>query len=107
MKTMQYKGYAARIEYSDEDKCFVGHIAGIRDIVGFHGASVKSLCSAFEEAVDDYLETCKQADISPQRPYSGKVMLRISPEMHAEIAMKAEAHGKSLNQWAAEALGRA
>ena len=104
MKTMQYKGYAARIEYSDEDKCFVGHIAGIRDIVGFHGVSVDSLCMAFEEAVDDYLETCKQADIPPQRPYSGKVMLRISPEVHAEIAMKAEASGKSLNQWAAEAL---
>jgi len=53
MKTMQYKGYAARIEYSDEDKAFVGHIAGIRDIVGYHGESVKSLCIAFEEAVDD------------------------------------------------------
>jgi len=104
MKTMQYKGYAARIEYSDEDKCFVGHIAGIRDIVGFHGESVESLYAAFEEAVDDYLETCGQAGISPQRPYSGKIMLRISPEMHAEIAMKAAAHGKSLNQWAAEAL---
>jgi len=52
----------------------------------------------------DYLEICKQADIPPQRPYSGKVMLRISPEIHAEIAMKAEAHGKSLNQWATEAL---
>jgi predicted HicB family RNase H-like nuclease len=101
---MQYKGYAARIEYSDEDKCFVGHIAGIRDIVGFHGVSVETLLIAFEEAVDDYLETCKQTDISPQRPYSGKVMLRLSPEMHAEIAMKADAHGKSLNQWAAEAL---
>ena len=56
MKTMQYKGYAARIEYSDEDKCFVGHIAGIRDIVGFHGESVDELRTAFEEAVDDYLE---------------------------------------------------
>ena len=104
MKTMQYKGYAARIEYSDEDKCFVGHIAGIRDIVGFHGVSVETLLIAFEEAVDDYLETCKQTDISPQRPFSGKVMLRLAPEMHAEIAMKAQAHGKSLNQWAAEAL---
>jgi predicted HicB family RNase H-like nuclease len=104
MKTMQYKGYAARIEYSDEDKCFVGHIAGIRDIVGFHGESVKSLNAAFEEAVDDYLETCNLSNISPQHPYSGKVMLRISPEMHAEIAMKAKTHGKSLNQWATEAL---
>jgi len=101
---MQYLGYAARIEYSDEDKCFVGHIAGIRDIVGFHGESVDTLCVAFEEAVDDYLKTCEQAGIPPQRPYSGKVMLRISPELHAAIAMKADASGKSLNQWASETL---
>ena len=107
MKTMQYKGYAARIEYSDEDGCFVGNIAGIRDIVGFHAESVNELRAAFEEAVDDYLETCGQAGISPQRPYSGKVMLRIPPELHAEIAMRAEARGKSLNQWAAETLAHA
>ena len=104
MKTMQYKDYSARIEYSDEDKCLVGHIAGIRDIVGFHGDSVKSLRAAFKEAVDDYLETCAKKNIPPQRPYSGKILLRISPELHAEIAMKAEVQGKSLNQWAAEAL---
>jgi len=53
-----YKGYAARIEFSAEDECFVGHIAGIRDVVGFHGESVAELKSAFEEAVDDYLKTC-------------------------------------------------
>jgi len=104
MKTMQYKGYAARIEYSDEDKCFVGHIAGIRDIVGFHGGSVDVLCAAFEEAVDDYLETCERTGAAPQRPFSGKLMLRIPPELHAEIAMKADACGKSLNQWATETL---
>ena len=104
MKTMQYRGYAARIEYSDEDKCFIGHIAGIRDIVGFHGESVKTLVAAFKEAVDDYLETCEQAGIKPRRSYSGKMMLRISPELHAELVMKAEARGKSLNQWATETL---
>jgi len=104
MKTMQYKDYSARIEYSDEDRCFIGHIAGIRDIVGFHGDSVKSLYAAFKEAVDDYLETCAKKNLPPQRPYSGKVLLRISPELHAEIAMKAEVHGKSLNQWATEVL---
>jgi predicted HicB family RNase H-like nuclease len=57
---MSYKGYKARIEYSDEDDCFVGHIAEINDVVGFHGDSVSELHSAFEEAVDDYLETCKK-----------------------------------------------
>jgi len=102
MKTMQYKGYAARIEYSEEDACFVGHVAGIRDVVGFHGQSVDGLRAAFEEAVDDYLEACEKAGLAPSRPYSGKLMLRIPPELHAEIAMRAQAGGKSLNQWAVE-----
>lgn len=104
MKTMTYKGYAARIEFSDEDDCFVGHVAGIRDVIGFHGDTVKGLRAAFREAVDDYLATCRKLGKSPQRPYSGKVMLRIPPEVHAQAAMRAEAVGKSLNQWAAEAL---
>jgi predicted HicB family RNase H-like nuclease len=56
--TMSYKGYSAHIVYSDEDECFVGHIAGISDIVGFHGESVAELRTAFVEAVDDYLATC-------------------------------------------------
>jgi len=63
--TMTYKGYAVRIEYSDEDGCFVGHIAGINDIVGFHGESVAKLRAAFKEAVDDYLDTCKKLNRPP------------------------------------------
>ncbi|NUQ37312.1 MAG: type II toxin-antitoxin system HicB family antitoxin [Caldilineales bacterium] len=102
MKTMTYKGYSARIGYSDEDSCFVGHIAGIADVVGFHGESVAELRTAFEEAVDDYLETCERLGRSPQRLYSGKLMLRISPEIHAAVATAAEVSGKSLNQWAAD-----
>ena len=104
MKAMTYRGYAARIEYSDEDGCFVGHVAGIRDVVGFHGESVTELRAAFVEAVEDYLVTCEKAGISSQKPYSGKLMLRIPPELHAQVAMRAEASGKSLNQWATEAL---
>jgi predicted HicB family RNase H-like nuclease len=107
MKTMTYQGYAAHIEYSDEDACFVGRIAGIRDIVGFHGESVAELRAAFEEAVDDYLETCQKVGRPPQKPYSGKLMLRVAPEIHAHAAMMAEAKGKSLNQWAAEVLANA
>lgn len=107
MSTMTYKGYAARIDYSDEDGCFVGHIAGIKDIVGFHGESVKELRAAFEEAVDDYLAACKRSGRAPQKPFSGKMMLRVPPEVHARAAMMAEAHGMSLNQWAAEVLSRA
>ena len=107
MNVMNYKDYSARIEYSDEDGCFVGHVVGIRDVVGFHGESVAYLKAAFEEAVDDYLATCKKLKCSPQRPYSGKVMLRIDPGVHAKAAMLAEAEGKSLNAWAQEAFRRA
>jgi predicted HicB family RNase H-like nuclease len=107
MKAMTYKGYAARIEYSDEDGCFVGHIAGIKDVIGFHGETVNELRAAFREAVDDYLATCEKLGRPPQKPYSGKLMLRIPPEVHARAAMMAEAQGKSLNQWAAEVLEEA
>ena len=75
MNTMTYRGYAARIEYSDEDQCLIGHIAGINDVVGFHGDSVAELRTAFEEAVEDYLEACEKLGRAPQKPYSGKLML--------------------------------
>ncbi|MBK9053890.1 MAG: type II toxin-antitoxin system HicB family antitoxin [Chloroflexi bacterium] len=107
MNTMSYKGYAAKIEYSDEDQCFVGHIAGIQDIVGFHGESVTELRDAFVEAVDDYLETCTRLNRAPQKPYSGKLMLRIPPEVHAAVAIAAEVSGKSINQWATETFTEA
>ena len=107
MNTMTYRGYAARIEYGDEDQCLVGHIAGIHDIVGFHGESVAELRTAFEEAVDDYLEACEKLSRAPQKPYSGKLMLRVPPEVHAAVAVAAEISGKSINQWATEAFMKA
>ena len=107
INVMNYKNYAARIEYSAEDDCFVGHIAGISDIIGFHADSVSKLHEAFEIAVDDYLETCKKAKKAPQKPCSGQILLRISPELHAKVAMQAEAHGKSLNSWVMELLAKA
>ncbi len=104
MKTMTYKGYAARIEYSDEDFCFVGRIAGIKDVIGFHAESVTELKAAFEEAVNDYMATCKKLGRTPQRPYSDKLILDIPPDVHAHVALMAEAHGKSLNQWVVDVL---
>lgn len=103
---MTYRGYAARIEYSDEDGLLVGHIAGIQDIVGFHGESVEDIRNAFHSAVDHYLEVSERTGRRAQRPYSGKIMLRVPPELHAQAAMRAEALGKSLNQWAAAVIER-
>jgi predicted HicB family RNase H-like nuclease len=103
---MLYQGYAARIEFSSEDECFVGHIAGIKDVIGFHGETVSELKAAFEDAVTDYLETCRAVGKAPQKPYSGKLMLRMSPEIHAAVATAAELKGQSINQWASDALNR-
>ena len=105
--TMTYRGYAARIDYDDEDAILTGHIAGIRDSVGFHADTVETLRDAFHEAVEDYIETCARIGNEPQKSYSGQVMFRVSPEVHRKAAMAAELAGKSLNQWAEEVLGRA
>ncbi len=107
MNALQYKGYAARIEFDAEDEIFVGHIAGIRDIIGFHADTVEDLKAAFHESVDDYIETCAKIGKSPEKPYSGKVMFRIDPEVHARAARAAELAGKSLNEWAGEVLAKA
>ncbi|ANL69879.1 HicB family protein (plasmid) [Rhizobium phaseoli] len=107
MNTMTYNGYHARIEFDAEDDVFFGKIAGISDVIGFHGDSVAELKKAFHEAVDDYLETCRKIGKEPQRPYSGKMMFRVAPEVHRRAALAAELSGKSLNQWAEEVLGEA
>ena len=107
MKPMRYKGYSARIEYSDEDGCFVGRVAGIRDILTFHGENVAEVRQAFEEALDFYLETCVERGETPNKPYSGKLLLRVAPEVHAAVATAAEVSGQSINQWAAERLSEA
>lgn len=107
MNTLTYNGYSARVEFDAEDRIFVGHIAGIRDIVGFHGASVDELESAFHEAVDDYLAACKKLKQAPDKPYSGRIMLRLPPELHARASAAAQVDGMSFNQWAARALEQA
>lgn len=107
MNTMNYKDYSARIEYDPADKIFVGHIVGIRDIVGFHGSSVEELEVAFEEAVEHYLVVCRKIGQEPQRAYSGKITLRMPPETHSAVAAAAAVNDQSINQWATRTLSDA
>ena len=107
MKGINYKGYFAKVEFDPEDHIFVGRVIGIRDVVGFHGKSVSELEAAFAEAVDNYLAACKELGQEPNKPYSGNLMLRIPAEIHAAVALAAEASGKSINQWAASVLDKA
>lgn len=107
MNVMTHKGYTARIDYDNEDNILVGRLTGIRDIIGFHADNVADLHAAFVEAVEDYLEACKKMGQSPNKPASGRLMLRVPPEVHSAALVAAQVSGKSLNQWAAETLERA
>jgi predicted HicB family RNase H-like nuclease len=107
MNIVTYKGYSAAVEFDADDLLLTGRIAGINDVVGFHAVTAKDLVAAFHEAVDDYLETCVKAGKDPERPYSGKVMLRVDPKVHQRAALAAQLAGMSLNQFGEEALKRA
>ena len=101
---MTHRGYTARIGFDAQDRIFFGRLAGINDVVTFHGETVDELEAAFKEAVDDYLATCAKLGDKPDRPYSGKLTLRVSPSIHAEIAAAAANAGKSLNKWVVDTL---
>jgi len=107
MNNMSYKGYVARIEFDERDDIFVGRLLGVRDIISFHADTVTGLRAEFHAAVEDYLSDCAEQGIAPEKPASGKVMLRIRPDIHAAAAIAARASGKSLNQWANDVFARA
>jgi len=97
MNTLKYKGYIGSVAFSEKDNVFFGKIEGIDGLVNFEGESVKELTDAFHEAVEDYLEYCKEESIEPHKSYSGSLNIRISPEVHSKIAILAKQAGISIN----------
>ena len=104
---MNYKGYSATMIFDAEDKIIVGRVQDVDDIISFHGESVSEFESSFHAAIEDYLAASKELGSAPERPASGKVMLRIAPEVHAAALKAAARSGTSLNKWAEGALGKA
>lgn len=99
LNTMQYKGYTAKIEYDDEDQLFYGDVLDVSDVITFSGASAEELRRGFEESVDAYLTYCEENDRQPERPFSGKVQLRISSDQHRNSTVAAASCRWSLNQF--------
>ena len=104
MNTMSHKGYIARVEFDERDNIFVGRVLGIRTMISFHGETVAELRGEFERAVEDFVRECKERGLRPEKPASGKLLLRVPPEVHGAALVAAQAAGKSLNQWATELL---
>ncbi|WP_194848282.1 type II toxin-antitoxin system HicB family antitoxin [Candidatus Neptunochlamydia vexilliferae] len=104
---MKYKGYLGDVTYDDDAEIFHGSVVGIKDVVTYQGRSVDELKQAFKDSVNDYLEFCKQRGEKPDKPYSGKFNLRISPELHAKIDIAAKEEGESLNNFVSRTLRRA
>ncbi len=104
MNSMTYKGYFAKINFDDRDNIFWGKVIGIRDSITFEGETVEELRKDFHNGIDHYLSVCEQKGLTPDKPYSGKMTLRIPPKIHAEIAAAAAHAGKSLNKWVADTL---
>jgi len=103
---MRYKGYTASMVFDAEDKIIVGRVLDIDDIISFHGDSVKEFEINFHASVDHYLAASKALGSEPEKPASGKLMLRIAPEVHAAALKAAARSGTSLNKWAEKALGK-
>ena len=104
MSKMTYKGYTARIEYDERDNIFVGRVLGVKAIIDFHGQTVAELRADFKAAIDLMLDDCRARGEAPEKPASGKMMLRVPPEVHSAALVAAQAAGVSLNQWASTAL---
>lgn len=104
---MNHKGYTARIEFDERDGIFVGRVLGLRTMISFHGETVAELRAAFGTAIEEFLRDCREQGVRPEKPASGKLMLRVPPEVHGAALVAAQAAGKSLNQWATEVLDEA
>ena len=101
---MKYKGYEAIVEYDDIDRLFTGRVINTQDVLAFDGESVDELEESFHAVIDEYLEDCEAMNKEPDKPYSGKFNLRLSPELHRQVAIKAEKEGLSLNAFVENTL---
>ena len=104
---MSYKGYRATVAYDDGAGIFHGEVIGTRDVITFEGTSVEQLRKEFRFSIDDYLTVCAERGRQPDKPFSGKIPLRVAPKVHRAATVAAKAAGKSLNAWLAETVEQA
>jgi predicted HicB family RNase H-like nuclease len=103
---MQHKGYIAKVEYDDSVGYFHGSVQNTRDVITFEGKTGEELQHEFAASIADYEDMCKKAGVEPEKPYSGKFVVRVKPELHARLAAGAALRDESLNDLVNDALER-
>ena len=101
---LKYKGYTGLVEIDFDSKLLCGRVIDIKDVVTFQGVTLDEVQQTFQDSIDDYLEFCAELEIEPDKPFSGKLPFRTSPEHHRKIYLAASQAGKSINAWMDEVL---
>lgn len=104
---MEYKGYIGKVEFDDEAGILYGEVINVRDVITFEGTSVDEVQQAFQESVDDYLDFCAKRNEAPEKPFSGKFVVRLPAELHRKAFIQAKLADKSLNGWVTDVLQNA
>jgi predicted HicB family RNase H-like nuclease len=104
MKYLEYKGYTGSIEYSKEDNLLYGKVLGIASLISYEGMTGSKLEADFRDAIDAYINLCKEQGIKPEKPYKGSFNVRLSPELHQKAALLAMEEKVSLNHFVAESI---
>lgn len=101
---LTYKGYHGKVVFDEDSGLLHGEIVDLRDVITFQGKSIDEIKQAFHDSVDDYLEFCSQRNEEPDKPFSGRLMLRLPSEIHRKVYVRAKKEGKSLNEYITEKL---
>lgn len=101
---LKYKGYSGNVIYDDVSKIFHGEILDTKDVITFQGRTVDEIEQAFRDSIDDYLQFCAERNEKPDKPFSGKFVLRMTPHLHHQIHVRAARAGKSINKWVIEKI---
>ena len=104
---LYFKGYPGHLEFDDEPSLFHGEVLDTRDVITFQGRSVGEIEQAFRASVDDYLDFCSERGEAPEKPFSGRLMLRLPKRLHRDDFLSAKRAGKSLNQFVVDRLKQA
>lgn len=104
MNTLTYNGFLGVFNYIEDEDILHGKIEGITDLVTFEGASIKEVKEAFREAVDDYIEICKEVKKEPLKSFKGSFNVRLTPQLHTQVFFEAKRQNMNINQFVKKAL---